>query len=88
MTIIKDLTCTKSQITHFTIRVGINIRANTSNLSLLQHNNLNYADFTKMTLEVQNYHFAPNGNILGLILKITIGLYLHGFSKYAIYMTI
>ena len=61
--------CTTWQITHFVTLIDIDVQANTSKLLLLQHNCLNYAEFIKMTLELQNYHFALGGNILDLIFK-------------------
>ena len=37
---------------------------------------------------MQNYHFAPKGNFLGLIFKITTRSYLREFHDYVIYFTI
>ena len=46
------------------------------------------SETTISTLEVQNYHFAPKGNMLDLIFKIITRSYLHEFYEYAIYTTI
>ena len=69
MIIIEDLTCTTRQIIHYMTQIKIVILAIASKLLILQYNSLNYAEFTNMTPELQNYHFTLGGNILGLIYK-------------------
>ena len=36
------------------------------NLTIIWYVNSNYAEITIMTLEMQNYHFTPEGNMLDL----------------------
>ena len=43
---------------------------------------------TILPLDMQNYHFAPRGNFLGLISKITTSSYLSEFYDYIIYFII
>ena len=43
---------------------------------------------TILPLNMQNYHFAPEGDFLGLIFKITISSYLRKFHDYVIYFAI
>ena len=47
----------------------MDIRAIASKLLLLKHKGSKYAKITKMTLELQNYHFAPKNYVIGLIFK-------------------
>ena len=69
-------------------QINIVIRAIASKLLILQHNSLNYEEFTNTTPKLQNYHFAPRGNILDLISKNYYEITLHEFHKYVIYTII
>ena len=64
------------------------LRAIELNLTIICHDDSNDAESTITTPEVQTYHFALRGNMLGLIYKITTGTYLRELHEYEIYFTI
>ena len=47
----------------FLTRVNIDVWANISKLLLLKRKCSEYAEIMKMTLELQNYHFAPRSYV-------------------------
>ena len=69
-------------------RILIILRDFMPNLMIICLNSLNKAETTITISEVQNYQFAPEGNMLGLTFKITMRLYLCEFHECTIYFKI